>query len=109
MNDDFIIRHKQRPDPKFVERLYQTINSTSPRSNPMYKRPIFMAAIVLLLAAVLIFSFSPTARAAVEALLTFNGVTVSVDEETGKTKEKLIPGSLFVADKSLHQIGNGGA
>ena len=50
----------------------------------MYKRPIFMAAIVLLLAAVLIFSFSPTARAAVEALLTFNGVTVSVDEETGK-------------------------
>lgn len=50
----------------------------------MYKRPIFMAALVLILAVVLIFSFSPTVRAAVEAILEYNGVTVSVDEQTGK-------------------------
>jgi hypothetical protein len=87
MNDDFIKRHRQRPDPKFVERLYQKINTTPQRSFSMFNRRVHTALIIsmaLILTAVLTFTFSPTVRAAVQAILTFNGVTVSIDEATGK-------------------------
>jgi hypothetical protein len=87
MNDDFIKRHRQRPDPKFVERLYQKINTTPQRSFSMFNRRVRTALIIsmaLILTAVLTFTFSPTVRAAVQAILTFNGVTVSIDEATGK-------------------------
>jgi len=47
-------------------------------------QPAFMIALVLILTAVLTFSFSPTVRAAMQAFFTFNGVSVGFDEETGK-------------------------
>jgi hypothetical protein len=50
----------------------------------MYKRIAIMSITVLLLAAALTFTFSPVARATVQAIFTFNGVTVSLDEESGK-------------------------
>ena len=86
MNDDFIKRHNQRPDPKFVERLYQKITTpTAPtRSYVMMKRAAIMTVLVLFLAAALTFTFSPVARATVQAIFTFNGVTVSMDDQTGK-------------------------
>jgi hypothetical protein len=87
MNDDFIKRHKQRPDPRFVERLYQKINIPPQRSFSMFNRrirPALMITLALAITAILTFTFSPTVRAAVQSLLTFNGVTVTFDEETGK-------------------------
>jgi hypothetical protein len=90
MNDDFLKRHRQRPDPKFVERLHLKLDSipNSQRSTPMFRRTFRSALFVtlaLVLAAALTLVFSPAARAAVKALalLTFNGVTVSVDDQTG--------------------------
>jgi hypothetical protein len=47
-------------------------------------RSAFLITLALVITAILTFTFSPTARAAVEAILIFNGVTVSVDEDTGK-------------------------
>ena len=47
-------------------------------------RPIMLVILALMLVAVLTFAFSPAARAAIQGFFTFNGVTVSVDEETGK-------------------------
>lgn len=47
-------------------------------------QPALMIALVLILTAVLTFSFSPTVRAAMQAFFTFNGVSVGFDEQTGK-------------------------
>ena len=87
MNDDFLKRHWQRPDPKFVDRLSIQLNSTPQRSIPMSTRilrPALLVTLALFLAAALTLTFSPTARAAVQEIFSFNGVTVSVDDETGK-------------------------
>jgi hypothetical protein len=89
MNDDFIKRHRQQPDAKFVERLYHKINSTpTPQRSPlMFKRlmrPALLVSVAIILAAALTFAFTPSVRAAVQAILTFNGVTVSIDDATGK-------------------------
>jgi hypothetical protein len=46
--------------------------------------PALLIALALVITAILIFTFSPAVRAAVETILTFNGVTVSVDQDTGK-------------------------
>jgi hypothetical protein len=87
MNDDFLNHHRQQPDPKFVERLHQQINFIPQRRFPMYKRPTLIIALALILAAALTFTFSSTvraaARAALESILTLNGATVSMDDETG--------------------------
>jgi hypothetical protein len=48
------------------------------------KNPALLIALALVITAILIFTFSPAVRAAVENILTFNGVTVSVDQDTGK-------------------------
>jgi hypothetical protein len=89
MNDDFIKRYRQRPDPHFVEGLYQQLNSTitPQRSYSMSKRilrPALLLTLALLLAAALTFTFSPSARAAIQSFFTFNGVSVGVDDLTGK-------------------------
>jgi hypothetical protein len=89
MHDDFIKRHRQRPDPKFVERLYHQLNSTPTpqRSFSMSKRilrPALLVTLALMLAAALTLTFSPAARAAIQGFFTFNGVTVGVDDQTGK-------------------------
>ncbi len=47
-------------------------------------RPALLVTLALFLAAALTLTFSPAARAAVQAIFSFNGVTVSVDDETGK-------------------------
>jgi hypothetical protein len=107
MNDDFIKRHKQRPDPKFVERLYQKLNSTPTpqRSYSMFKRtirPALLVTLALVLAAALTLAFSPAARAAVQALLTFNGVTVSFDEGTGNLVTSGNPDA--IVKQSNHEV-----
>ena len=48
------------------------------------KRPALLITLALVLTTILIFSFSPAVRASVKSILTFNGVTVSVDPDTGK-------------------------
>lgn len=47
-------------------------------------RPALLVTAALVLAATLTFAFTPSVRAAVQAILTFNGVTVSIDDATGK-------------------------
>ncbi len=47
-------------------------------------RPALLVTLALMLVATLTLTFSPTARAAIQGFFTFNGVTVGVDEETGK-------------------------
>jgi hypothetical protein len=47
-------------------------------------RPALLITLALVITAILTFTFSPAVRAAVETILTFNGVTVSVDGDTGK-------------------------
>jgi hypothetical protein len=46
--------------------------------------PSLLITLGLVITAILTFTFSPAVRADVEAILTFNGVTVSVDETSGK-------------------------
>ena len=48
------------------------------------RRPALLITLALVLTTILIFSFSPAVRASVKSILTFNGVTVSVDPDTGK-------------------------
>ena len=47
-------------------------------------RPALLVLLALFLAAGLTLAFSPAARAAVQAIFSFNGVTVSIDDETGE-------------------------
>jgi hypothetical protein len=47
-------------------------------------RPALLVILALMLVAMLTFTFSPTARAAIQGFFTFNGVTVGVDDKTGK-------------------------
>jgi hypothetical protein len=47
-------------------------------------RPVLLITLALVITVLLTFTFSPAVRAAVETLLIFNGVTVSVDQDTGK-------------------------
>lgn len=46
--------------------------------------PALLITLALVITAILIFISLPAARAAMETILTFNGVTVSVDQDTGK-------------------------
>jgi hypothetical protein len=48
------------------------------------KHSALLVTLALVTTAIMIFTFSPSARAALETILTFNGVTVSVDQDTGK-------------------------
>lgn len=103
MNDDFIKRHWRRPDPKFVDRLSIKLNSTPQRSIPMSTRilrPALLVTLALFMAAALTLTFSPAARAAVQAIFTFNGVTVSIDDDTGKLVTSGNP------DAIVHQSDN---
>jgi hypothetical protein len=47
-------------------------------------RPALLVIAALMVTTLLTLAFSPAARAAVQGFFTFNGVTVSVDEQTGK-------------------------
>jgi hypothetical protein len=47
-------------------------------------RSVLFIVLALVITAILTFTFLPAVRASVESILTFNGVTVSVDQETGK-------------------------
>ncbi|PWB55978.1 MAG: hypothetical protein C3F13_02655 [Anaerolineales bacterium] len=47
-------------------------------------RTVLFITLALVISIALLFAFSPAARAAMETLLTFNGVTVRVDPGTGK-------------------------
>lgn len=47
-------------------------------------RPALLVTLALILAATLTLTFSPAARAAIQGFFTFNGVTVGVDDQTGK-------------------------
>ena len=47
-------------------------------------RPALLVTLALILAAALTLTFSPAARAAIQGFFTFNGVTVGVDDQTGK-------------------------
>jgi len=47
-------------------------------------RPALLVALALFLVATLTLTFSPAARAAIQGFFTFNGVTVGVDDQTGK-------------------------
>ena len=91
MDDDFLKKHQVRPNPQFVESLYQEIETQSNRRFAMLfknmKKPIRLSLVVLCtLLAIGLFSFvfSPTVRAAMQSLFTLNGVEVGVDEETGE-------------------------
>ncbi len=47
-------------------------------------RPTLLVTLALILVAVMTLAFSPAARAAIEGFFTYNGVTVGVDDATGK-------------------------
>ena len=47
-------------------------------------RPALLVLLALFMVTALTLTFSPAARAAVQAIFSFNGVTVSVDDETGE-------------------------
>ena len=47
-------------------------------------RPALLVTLALMLVAVLTLAFSPAARAAIQGFFTYNGVTVGVDDTTGK-------------------------
>jgi len=49
-----------------------------------FLRPALLVTLALILATVLTLTFSPAARAAIQGFFTFNGVTVGVDDQTGK-------------------------
>ncbi|HFC12133.1 MAG TPA: hypothetical protein ENJ56_04760 [Anaerolineae bacterium] len=87
MNDDFLKKHRVRPNPHFVESLYQTLETKNKRTFSMFStnkmRPAFFALAIFLGVGLLTLAVSPTARAAIEALFTFNGVEVTVDDNTG--------------------------
>ncbi len=92
MNDDFLKEHRVRPNPHFVESLYQSIENPKPRKIIMLKEELFskgkmrtavLLSFSLLIVTILTFAISPTVRAAVKSLLSFNGVEVTVDSETG--------------------------
>ncbi len=92
MNDDFLKKHRVRPNPHFVESLYQSIENPKQRKNIMFKEKLFskdkmrtvvLLSLSLLVVTMLTFAISPTVRAAVKSLLSFNGVEVTVDSETG--------------------------
>jgi len=63
-------------------------------------RPALLVMLALFLAAALTLTFSPAARAAVQAIFTFNGVTVSIDDETGNLVTSGNP------DAIVHQSDN---
>ena len=63
-------------------------------------RPALLVTLALFMAAALTLTFSPAARAAVQAIFSFNGVTVSVDDETGKLVTSGNP------DAVVHQTDN---
>jgi len=95
MNDNFLKKHRVRPNPHFVESLYQSLENPKPRSLTMLTnklfapnklRAAFMLPLALLLAAFLTLAISPAARAAVQSLFSFNGVEVTLDPETGKLR-----------------------
>ena len=103
MNDDFLKRHQKRPDPHFVETLYQQIETTNNRSffvmiHKTYGWKSALAALIAIF--VLTLPFIPQARAALSSIFSFNGVEISVDSET----------KAFVAtgntDAVIHQDAN---
>jgi hypothetical protein len=104
MKDDFLKRHWRQPDPQFVDRLSHKLTLTQPRSTPMFKnrilRPILLVSLALVMVAALTLAFSPVARAAVQAIFIFNGVTVSIDDETGNLVTSGNPEAIIEQDEN---------
>jgi hypothetical protein len=87
MNDDFMKKFRKRPNPSFVRSLYERLEGTE-RRNTMFSnksRFALTGLIALLLVAIGLVVNSPTARAAIrDLIMSFNGVDVYKDTETGK-------------------------
>lgn len=78
------------------------------RTNKM--RPALLTLLALLTLSVLAFSFSPTVRAAVQSMFSFNGVNVIIDEETGKlSTEGNLDAVVFESDNMVVIEGGDGA
>lgn len=70
--------------------------------NRRNNRLALLVTLALVLTAILTFTFSPTVRADVESILNFNGVTVSVDPNTGKL---LVSGNMdAVIEQTDHYV-----
>lgn len=88
MNDNFFKRHQKRPEPLFVETLYQKIEKQNKfRRFYMYvQRMRLTQKLMIVLVSVLIFAmaFSSEARAAIISLFSFSGVEVFFDDTTNQ-------------------------
>ncbi|MCA9967547.1 MAG: hypothetical protein KC423_25030 [Anaerolineales bacterium] len=72
-------------------------------------RAAFMLPLAVLIAAFLTLAISPTARAAVQSLFSFNGVEVTIDPETGKLRaEGNSDAILYQDDQSVFIMGEDG-
>lgn len=72
-------------------------------------RAAFMLPLAILIAAFLILAISPAARAAMQSLLSFNGVEVTIDPETGKLRaDGNSDAILYQDDQSVFIIGADG-
>ena len=87
MNDDFLKNHQQQPDSGFVDNLQNRLERQSLRDQRLMKfsRTLISGLATITLVVAMLAVVSPTARAAFgEFLLSFNGVNVYRNTETGK-------------------------
>lgn len=86
MNDDFLKKHQIRPTTDFVESLHETLEIRDQRTFNMFTnkmRPALLTLTILLGVGLLSFAFSPSVRAALQSIFTYNGVEITVDDGTG--------------------------
>ena len=106
MNNNFLNEHNKKPDPAFVDNLYQQLEKRGQRVQQKRKtsRHLIAGLTICLLVLFGLAAFSPTARAAIqEFLLSFNGVDVYRNTETGKLEAE---GNLeAVVIQEDHMIG----
>ena len=103
MNDDFLKKHRIRPNSDLVDSISERLETNDLRRTDMFAnklRPTILTFVALIGVFALTFAFSPAVRAAVQSLFTFNGVEVSVDEESG---ELIVSGN---TDAILYQDEN---
>ncbi|MEM7330602.1 MAG: hypothetical protein AAF490_00830 [Chloroflexota bacterium] len=88
-DDNFLKKHRKRPDPEFVETLFQDINQPRRnklthflRNSPRWRLALVGVSIIVILFA-LSFIFSPSVRAACTKLFSLNGIEFGADEALG--------------------------
>ncbi|MGB1252288.1 MAG: hypothetical protein ACPG8W_16840 [Candidatus Promineifilaceae bacterium] len=87
MNDDFLKKHRIRPNSDLVDSITDRLETQQTRRTDMFAnklRPTLLTLAAFIGLFALTFAFSPAVRAAVQSMFTFNGVEVSVDEATGE-------------------------